>query len=94
MPSVNPGLEVQALGVGTTNATHSEINYYGTPTGISYSMPSMGGLAAMVSYAPNMDADQIGSLGNASRDGEVTGTDGDTIEPDHPHYRHCSVGPR
>ena len=58
------------MGVGTINVTHSEVNYCGTPTGISYSTPSMGGLAAMVSYAPNMDADQTGSLGNASRDGE------------------------
>ncbi len=58
------------MGVGTINVTHSEVNYCGTPTGISYSTPSMGGLAAMVSYAPNMDADQTGSLSNASRDGE------------------------
>ena len=58
------------MGVGTINVTHSEVNYCGTPTGISYSTPSMGGLAAMVSYAPNMDADQTGSLANASRDGE------------------------
>lgn len=58
------------MGVGTINVTHSEVNYCGTPTGISYSTPSMGGLAAMVSFAPNMDADQTGSLSNASRDGE------------------------
>ena len=58
------------MGVGTIIVTHSEVNYCGTPTGISYSTPSMGGLAAMVSYAPNMDADQTGSLANASRDGE------------------------
>ena len=58
------------MGVGTINVTHSEVNYCGTPTGISYATPSMGGLSAMVSYAPNMDADQTGSLANASRDGE------------------------
>ncbi len=58
------------MGVGTINVTHSEVNYCGTPTGISYSTPSMGGLSAMISYAPNMDADQTGSLSNASRDGE------------------------
>ena len=58
------------MGVSTVNVTHSEVNYCGTPTGISYSTPSMGGLAAMVSFAPNMDADQTGSLGNAGTDGE------------------------
>ena len=58
------------MGVSTVNVTHSEVNYCGTPTGISYSTPSMGGLSAMVSYAPNMDADQTGSLANASTDGE------------------------
>ena len=58
------------MGVSTVNVTHSEVNYCGTPTGISYSTPSMGGLAAMVSFAPNMDADQTGSLGNASTAGE------------------------
>ena len=30
----------------------------------------MGGLSAMVSYAPNMDADQAGNLANARRDCE------------------------
>ncbi|MCY3703435.1 MAG: porin [Rhodospirillales bacterium] len=58
------------FGVGSNNVTHSEVNYCGTPTGISYSTPSMGGLSAMISYAPNMDADQTGSLSNASSDGE------------------------
>lgn len=58
------------MGVGTRNVTHSEVNYCGTPTGISYATPSMGGLAAMVSFAPNMDADQTGSLKNASTSGE------------------------
>ena len=58
------------MGLSTVNVTHSEVNYCGTPTGISYSTPSMGGLSAMVSYAPNMDADQTGSLSNASTDGE------------------------
>ena len=47
------------------NVTFSESNYCGTPTGISYSTPSMGGLSAMVSYAPNMDADQTKGLMNA-----------------------------
>lgn len=58
------------FGVGSNNVTQSEVNYCGTPTGISYSTPSMGGLSAMVSYAPNMDADQTGSLANASTAGE------------------------
>ena len=44
------------------NVTFSESNYCGTPTGISYSTPTMGGLSAMVSYAPNMDADQTKGL--------------------------------
>ena len=58
------------MGVGTINVTHSEVNYCGTPTAISYATPSMGGLTAMVGYAPNMDADQTGSLANASTAGE------------------------
>ena len=58
------------MGVSTINITHSEVNYCGTPTGISYATPSMGGLTAMVGYAPNMDADQTGSLANASTAGE------------------------
>ena len=45
-----------------SNVTWSEANYCGTPTGISYATPSMGGLSAMVSFAPNTDADQTRSL--------------------------------
>ena len=48
-----------------SNVTFSSSNYCGTPTGISYSTPSMGGLSAMVSYAPNYEADQTQSLANA-----------------------------
>ena len=48
-----------------SNVTFSSSNYCGTPTGLSYSTPSMGGFSAMVSYAPNMEADQVMSLANA-----------------------------
>ena len=58
------------MGTKTVNVTHTEVSYCGTPTAISYATPSMGGLTAMVSYAPNTDADQTGSLANASNDGE------------------------
>ena len=53
------------MGVSTVNVTHSEAFYCNTPTGISYATPSMGGLTAMVGYAPNTEADQTGSLANA-----------------------------
>ena len=58
------------LGVGTINVMHSVVSCCGAPTGISYSAPSMGGMSAMISRAPNMDADQTGGLANASHDGE------------------------
>ena len=51
------------------NGTFSESNYCGTPTGISYSTPSMGGLSAMVSFAPNKNADQTTALrGEGAKD--------------------------
>ena len=40
------------------NVTFSESNYCGTPESVSYSTPSMGGLSAMVTYAPNMGSTQ------------------------------------
>ena len=58
------------MGTSTVNVTHSEAQYCNTPTGISYATPSMGGLTAMVGYAPNTNADQTGSLSNAGTDGE------------------------
>ena len=36
------------------NVTFSEANYCGTSEGISYQTPTMSGLSAMVTYAPNM----------------------------------------
>ena len=53
------------MGTGTANVTHSEHGYCSTPTAISYASPSMGGLSAMVTYAPNTDADQITPIGDA-----------------------------
>ena len=58
------------MGVGTINVTHSVANCCGTSTGISYAASSMGGRSAMISRAPNQDADQTGNMANASRDGE------------------------
>ena len=55
------------MGTKTTNITHSEYGYCATPTAISYSTPSMGGLSAMVTYAPNTDSDQIVSVGAARK---------------------------
>ena len=54
------------MGTSTANVTHSEYGYCSTPTAISYATPSMGGLSAMVTYAPNTDADQIDKIGNAT----------------------------
>ncbi len=55
------------MGTSTSNITHSEYGYCATPTAISYSTPSMGGLSAMVTYAPNTDSDQIVSVGTARK---------------------------
>lgn len=54
------------MGTSTANVTHSEYGYCSTPTAISYATPSMGGLSAMVTYAPNTDADQIDPIGDAT----------------------------
>ena len=52
-------------GTDTSNVTHSEYGYCSTPTAISYATPSMGGLSAMVTYAPNTNADQTEAIGDA-----------------------------
>ena len=52
-------------GFDTMNATFAETNYCGTSEAISYATPSIGGLSAMVTYAPNMAANQGTSLPNA-----------------------------
>ena len=49
-----------------SNVVFTHTTYCGTPTAISYTTPSMGGISAMVSYAPNMSADQTSSLENLS----------------------------
>ena len=60
------------LGVGFTGTGYdgwfAEDNYCGTPTGVSYATPSMGGIAAMVSYAPNQGADQWNNRRDADTD--------------------------
>ena len=56
-------------GIGSMNGTFSEANYCGTSEAISYQTPSMGGLSAMITYAPNMGATQGATLRNASLDG-------------------------
>ncbi len=52
-------------GFDSMNATFAETNYCGTSEAISYATPSIGGLSAMVTYAPNMAANQGTSLPNA-----------------------------
>ena len=52
-------------GVASMNGTFSETNYCGTSESISYQTPSMGGMSAMVTYAPNMGANQGVTLRNA-----------------------------
>ena len=47
------------------NVTFSESNYCGTSEGVSYSTPNMGGLSAMVTYAPNMGSTQAQGLKDA-----------------------------
>ena len=51
-------------GVASMNGTFSEANYCGTSESVSYQLPSMGGISAMVTYAPNMKATQGGTLRN------------------------------
>lgn len=53
-------------GFDTMNATFAETNYCGTSEAISYATPAMGGLSAMVTYAPNMSANQGTSIKNAA----------------------------
>lgn len=53
------------------NVTFSEANYCGTSESISYQTPSMGGLSAMVTYAPNMGSTQAQGLKDADADGSV-----------------------
>jgi len=48
------------------NVTFSEANYCGTSESLSYQTPTMGGLSAMVTYAPNMGATQAQGLAAAS----------------------------
>ena len=47
------------------NSTFTEGMYCWTPTGVSYATPEMGGLKAMVSFAPNVDANQLLGLQGA-----------------------------
>ncbi len=44
------------------NTTFSEANYCGTSESISYQTPTMGGLQAMATYAPNMGSTQAQGL--------------------------------
>lgn len=53
-------------GFDTMNGVFSESNYCGTSTALSYATPSMGGLSAMVTYAPNMEANQGTAIKNAT----------------------------
>ena len=52
-------------GFESMNATFAETNYCGTSEAVSYATPSMGGLSAMITYAPNMSANQGTSIKNA-----------------------------
>ena len=61
-------------GFDSMNATFAETNYCGTSEAISYATPSMGGLAAMVTYAPNMAANQGTAIKNAVGTGDDVGT--------------------
>ena len=50
------------------NVVFAESNYCGTPTAISYATPSLGGLSAMITYAPNMGASQTTGVASADDD--------------------------
>ena len=52
-------------GFDSMNATFAEANYCGTSEAVSYATPSMGGMSAMITYAPNMSANQGTSIKNA-----------------------------
>lgn len=48
------------------NVVFAESNYCGTPTAVSYATPSIGGLSAMITYAPNMGASQTTGAASAA----------------------------
>ena len=48
------------------NVVFAEANYCGTSTALSYATPSIGGLSAMITYAPNMAANQGTAISNAT----------------------------
>ncbi len=51
-----------------SNGAWHYVNFGTTPAAISYATPSMGGLTAMVTYAPNAGADQTNSIKTAIED--------------------------
>jgi hypothetical protein len=53
-------------GFNSMNVVFAETNYCGTSEAISYATPTMGGLAAMITYAPNMSANQGVTVSNAA----------------------------
>ena len=50
------------------NVVFAETNYCGTSTAVSYATPSFGGASAMVTYAPNMAANQSTGVADAAAD--------------------------
>ena len=53
-------------GFNYINVVFTESNYCGTPSAVSYATPSIGGLSAMITYAPNMSANQTTGVAGAS----------------------------
>ena len=53
-------------GFNYINVVFAESNYCGTPSAVSYATPSIGGLSAMITYAPNMSANQTTGVADAS----------------------------
>lgn len=51
----------------TMNGVFTESNYCGTSEALSYATPGIGGLSAMITYAPNMEANQGTTVANASK---------------------------
>ena len=68
--SLNWIYHLQFSGLAYTNLLLQEPQYCSTPESVSYATPSMGGLSAMVTYAPNGGANQATNLKAASTDVE------------------------
>ena len=66
---------LQFSGIAYENLLLQEPQYCATPESVSYASPSMGGLKAMVTYAPNAVANQAVSLKDAVNNSDTESED-------------------